>query len=89
MIVEVIDCGSLDDPTNGQVSLDETTVGSIATYTCDPGFMLIGNMERTCQENGEWSGNEPTCEGHLATVTIDSPVVLQKNSFKDLLHIIV
>ena len=61
--VEVIDCGELDDPDNGQVSHDETTVGSIATYTCDPGFNIVGNMTRICQENGDWSGTEPTCEG--------------------------
>ena len=61
--VIIIDCGELDDPNNGQVSLNGTTLGSIATYTCDPGHSLIGDMERICQENGTWSGNEPTCEG--------------------------
>ena len=59
----VVDCGDLDDPNNGQVSLDGTIPGSIATYTCDPGFGLVGVMERMCQANGQWSGNEPTCEG--------------------------
>ena len=58
----VVDCGSLDDPDNGQVSPHNTTFGSIATYVCDSGFNLIGNMQRTCQENEDWSGSEPTCE---------------------------
>ena len=59
----VVDCGDLDDPMNGRVSLDETVFESIATYTCDPGFVLVGNMERICQADGTWSGTEPTCEG--------------------------
>ena len=65
----VVDCGELDDPDNGQVSLDETTFESIATYTCDPGFILTGNTVRICQENGNWSDSEPTCDGHL-TITL-------------------
>ena len=64
-----VDCGVLDDPNNGQVSLDGTTPGSNATYTCDPGFSLIGNMERICQQNGQWSGSEPTCEGQSYNFT--------------------
>ena len=57
----VVDCGDLDDPINGQVSLSGTTFESIATYTCDPGFTLTRGVERTCRENGQWSGNEPFC----------------------------
>ena len=59
----VVDCGDLEDPVNGQVSLDETVFESIATYMCDPGFVLIGNIERICQADGTWSGTEPACEG--------------------------
>ncbi len=41
-----------------------TTVGSTASYTCDQGFFLTnGDSVRQCQPNGQWSGNEPTCEG--------------------------
>ena len=60
-----VNCGDLDDPANGQVVLNGTLFGSIATYTCDPGFILVGDVERMCQANGEWSGTEPTCEGQL------------------------
>ena len=57
-----VDCGSLSHPDNGQVVLSATTFGSIAIYICDNGFNLIGDMQRTCQENEDWSGSEPTCE---------------------------
>ena len=59
----VVDCGNLEDPNNGQVSLNATTFGSSAIYTCESGFNLNGNMQRMCQANGDWSGNEPVCEG--------------------------
>ena len=57
------DCGSLNNPLNGQVTLTDTTVGSTATYECDSGFTLVGNEERTCQDDGTWSGTDPTCDG--------------------------
>ena len=69
-ILTVVDCGSLASPTNGQVSLTTTTFGSTATYECDTGFNLIGDMERTCQENGQWTGGAPTCEGILINISI-------------------
>ncbi len=33
-----------------------------ATYTCDPGYQLVGAMTRTCQDNGEWSHTKTNCE---------------------------
>ncbi|XP_030837511.1 sushi, von Willebrand factor type A, EGF and pentraxin domain-containing protein 1 isoform X2 [Strongylocentrotus purpuratus] len=40
--------------------------GSTVRFTCaDPGMHLVGERERTCQEDGQWSGSSPTCE--LAT----------------------
>ena len=69
-ILTVVDCGSLDDPENGRVLLSTTLFGSAATYECDTGFNLIGDMERTCQENGQWTGGAPTCEGILINISI-------------------
>jgi len=36
--------------------------GSIVQYTCDLGYMLIGQSERHCQGDRNWSGYAPTCE---------------------------
>ena len=30
-------------------------------YICNEGFMLKGGAFRTCQENGQWSGEDPIC----------------------------
>ena len=58
----VVDCGSLEDPDNGQVEFSNTTFESTANYTCDLGYSLNGNSTRTCEGSGEWSGNQPSCE---------------------------
>ena len=61
--IAVLNCEILTSPSNGRVVLSERTVGSEATYDCNEGFNLEGNETRTCQSDGMWSGNEPTCEG--------------------------
>ena len=61
----VVDCGSLEDPDNGQVEFFNTTFESTANYTCDLGYSLNGNSTRTCEANGNWSGDLPSCECKL------------------------
>ena len=59
----VFDCGSTDiqRPVNGNVNLTEkTTIGSQAIFSCDAGFVMIGEETRTCQLTG-WSGSNPIC----------------------------
>ena len=48
-------------PENGQVSVGEVTFGSVATYSCDDGFILNGIATRTCTSDGTWSGDNPSC----------------------------
>ena len=58
----VVDCLNLTSPSNGEVSLTTTTPGSVATYTCDTGYEVVGASMRECQVNGSWSENGPVCE---------------------------
>ncbi|XP_064398980.1 nidogen-2-like [Halichondria panicea] len=61
--ITTVDCGSLTNPTNGQVDTSNgTTLGSTAIYNCSTGFTLNGNSSRTCGSDGQWSGFQPTCE---------------------------
>ena len=59
----VVDCGDLPDPRFGKVILTGTTFGSTATYSCQRGYILVGGSTRTCQANGQWSGQAPICRG--------------------------
>ena len=55
-------------PENGDVTLSGTTFGSEATYECDEGFELVGEATRVCEATGEWSGDEPVCDGKTLVV---------------------
>ena len=63
-----VECGTLPDPTNGQVSLTGTNFDSEANYVCDNGYVLTGSSLRVCQADGEWSSAEPLCERKLSYI---------------------
>ena len=70
---EVVDCGPLTNPDNGQVNTSNgTTFGSLATYTCDTGYTLSGSESRTCEDSGVWAVlTSPICESEFTnTVTV-------------------
>ena len=52
---------------NGQVDCGSGLVnmgleGDICTFSCDPGYMLLGSVTiGTCENNGSWSGGLPSC----------------------------
>ena len=60
-----MDCLNLTAPRNGQLSLTTTTFGSVATYNCEEGYILMGFSMRECLANGSWSLMEPVCESKL------------------------
>ena len=62
------DCGVLSQIMNGEdvpVSYnpeDNTEYQSVAGYTCNKGYDLVGVTTRTCLADGTWSDEEPTCQ---------------------------
>ena len=55
------------NPTDGSVMTfpnGATTVGSIASYECIDGHILMGltGNFRSCQNDGTWTESDPTCE---------------------------
>ncbi len=77
-------CPEITAPVNGTliISTPSSTqplgVGTTATYSCDPGYVLVGDLTRTCEDSetgsrvGTWSGSEvdPTCESTADIITI-------------------
>lgn len=62
----VITCGDPGIPANGLRASDDFTVGHNVTFTCQPGYMMMGGdnaVTRTCTSNSTWSGTLPTCQG--------------------------
>ena len=49
------------DPTNGVVALSGTSVGDAASFTCNPGFELVGADTIVCGNDGRWSEKPPHC----------------------------
>ena len=70
--VEIL-CQELTQPGNGSVHYSENPfhIGTVATYDCNPGFIITGSVSRTCAQNlinitsttGDWRGNSTFCEG--------------------------
>ena len=65
-----IECDDLDDLANGEVIYNSTVYRSVATYSCQYGYKLVGVSVRICRENGQWSGEKPVCESELFELLI-------------------
>ncbi len=77
-----IECEELVLPANGEkIMYTKDTVanfeiGTLAIYTCLPGYTLLGDTNRTCIDDNQADGkgvwnithakSEPTCNGELA-----------------------
>ena len=51
----------LSAPENGRIFIFGTKVGSSVSYVCNSGYIRVGLLRRMCQENGEWTGEDPLC----------------------------
>ncbi|VDN35880.1 unnamed protein product [Cylicostephanus goldi] len=48
----------------GRVSFSSQNlaVGSFSVYTCEDGYELEGEAERSCEDDARWSGTIPLCK---------------------------
>ena len=51
-----------------------TTFESVANYSCDNGYELVGPSIRMCQANGSWSDVDPLCKGMIEKNYTDSRI---------------
>ncbi len=57
-----ISCNPIDQPANGTLDcVGSNYYGDICRVNCGNGYNLNGPIERTCQANGLWSGNDNSC----------------------------
>ncbi|XP_031449203.1 inactive serine protease PAMR1 isoform X2 [Phasianus colchicus] len=63
-------CSDPGGPLNGYRRVVEDTglfngryakIGTVIAFFCNNSYVLSGNEQRTCQDNGEWSGKQPIC----------------------------
>ena len=68
-------CPSLTPPINGTITFtpgaDNSNIGlgSVATYSCNLGYFLVGQTTRVCQSvfggaTAGWTGYAPVCQSN-------------------------
>ena len=67
MLISAIDCdgSQIEQIENGYRNGNVFRYPFSVQFGCYPGYTLRGNEEISCQDNGEWSGEPPTCLGRL------------------------
>jgi len=59
----ITECASLSNPNNGGVTTTyDNKYGSVATFTCQADFLLVGDNILKCLENETWNGTAPSCK---------------------------
>ena len=54
--------GQVSAPADGSVTFTASNYfESVATFTCDDGYDLIGECQLVCLSDGNWSGSKPSC----------------------------
>uniref|UniRef100_A0AAQ4QYC2 CUB and Sushi multiple domains 2 n=1 Tax=Gasterosteus aculeatus aculeatus TaxID=481459 RepID=A0AAQ4QYC2_GASAC len=67
-VCEIISCGDLGTPPNGNKIGTLTVYGATAIFSCNTGYTLVGSRVRECMSNGLWSGTQVQClAGHCGT----------------------
>lgn len=71
----VITCSSPPQISNGKhdgEGVEKFVYNATVTYSCDPGFQLVGNGSIHCtsrdKANGVWSGAAPECKGDFICI---------------------
>ncbi|XP_052280448.1 sushi, von Willebrand factor type A, EGF and pentraxin domain-containing protein 1-like [Dreissena polymorpha] len=59
---KIRECSHLSNPPDGNMTFTSITYRSVATYTCNIGFDLIGVSTRECLNNRSWSQEIPFCK---------------------------
>lgn len=54
-------------PHGARLGGEEFKTKSLLRFSCEAGYSLIGSAERTCQNNGTWSGTQPVCQGRRSS----------------------
>ncbi|XP_045762822.1 uncharacterized protein LOC123865673 [Maniola jurtina] len=60
------ECPELEQPTDiGTVTLTGRLFGDKAMYSCPHGYHVVGLHSRSCQADGKWAGQAPSCKENI------------------------
>nr|XP_032815088.1 CUB and sushi domain-containing protein 3-like isoform X2 [Petromyzon marinus] len=83
---EIISCGELPTPPNGNKIGTQTWFGSTAIFTCNSAFTLVGSPGRECLASGLWSGADASCiAGHCGAPEpiVNGQVIGESYGYRD------
>ncbi|XP_070554193.1 sushi domain-containing protein 2-like isoform X2 [Ptychodera flava] len=60
-VCQAVNCGVPDPLSHGTPTIVCTTYNCTVDYTCEEGYDLQGDNNRTCQSNATWDGESPCC----------------------------
>ncbi|KAG5272530.1 hypothetical protein AALO_G00166550 [Alosa alosa] len=72
----VISCGWIAPPSNGTKEGTTYLQGFTVKFSCNSGYVLQGSKERTCQSNGQWSGELTECTDTISVADNTLGIVL-------------
>ena len=75
-----LDCGEPPSVIRGYPNYTETTYQAIATYFCDIGYNLTGDLTAECLDDDSWSGNR-TCD--IVGKCLIMKIILRKENFME------
>ena len=55
------DCGTTSHITNGSVTIRATKEVLMADYSCNSGYILVGNKSIICNSDGKWTETSNHC----------------------------
>ncbi len=58
---QTVECKQPHSPYGGDVEISGTAIDDKATYSCEPDHDLVGDSERSCGDDGRWSGAPASC----------------------------
>lgn len=68
-----LECPSLPTIHNGHHTgqhVEKFVAGLSVTYSCEPGYLLVGKKTIKCLSSGAWDDVIPTCKGTLNLLSI-------------------
>ncbi|KAJ7352843.1 hypothetical protein OS493_033385 [Desmophyllum pertusum] len=69
----IVSCGDPGAPTNGVRYGKTFTYQSTIILDCNPQYKLVGDLTRTCQADGKWTGSQPTCQSTSCGTFLTGP----------------
>lgn len=57
-----LDCGKPPTFNHGTITGDIYKYNYRISYQCSTGYVIVGEQDRRCGEDGKWSGSDPMCQ---------------------------